>query len=92
MAGEGLASLADRSWLYHPVFPEHWERRPLYSLARWVNGLAFRNIQFSQSGRPVIKIAEIKGGISGQTAFTTQVFDESVHVRPGASVDTQNRP
>ncbi len=70
-------------WLYYPEFPEHWKRRPLYSLAEWVNGLAFRNIQFSPSGKPVIKIAEIKGGISGQTEFTEQTFDESVHVRAG---------
>ena len=72
-----------KSWLYHPDFPDHWDRRPLYSLAQWVNGLAFRNIQFSQTGRPVIKIAEIKGGISGQTKFTHQNFDESVRVRSG---------
>jgi len=48
-----------------------------------VNGLAFRNIQFSADGMPVIKIAEIKGGITGQTKFTQQVFDESVRVKHG---------
>ena len=69
--------------LYRPRFPNHWDRRPLYSLAKWVNGLAFRNIQFSPTGKPVIKIAEIKGGISGQTKFTQQTFDESVLIRPG---------
>ena len=73
----------EESWLYNPVFPDHWDRRPLYSLAQWVNGLAFRNIQFSSTGKPVIKIAEIKGGISGQTRFTHQNFDESVRVRSG---------
>jgi type I restriction enzyme S subunit len=82
MAGE-LESLAYKGWLYHPDYPDHWKRRPLYSLAEWVNGLAFRDIQFSPSGMPVIKIAEIKGGISGQTKFTEQAFDESVRVRPG---------
>ena len=71
------------SWLYNPQFAEEWGRRPLYSLAQWVNGLAFRDIQFSATGMPVIKIAEIKGGISGQTKFTQQRFDESVLVRPG---------
>ena len=72
-----------KGWLYHPSYPRHWKRRPLYSLARWINGLAFRDIQFSPSGMPVIKIAEIKGGISGQTKFTQQTFDEPVRVRPG---------
>ena len=74
---------ARRSWLYRPQFPSHWKRQPLHSTAQWVNGLAFRNIQFSTTGKPVIKIAEIKGGISGQTKFTNQIFDESVRVRSG---------
>jgi type I restriction enzyme S subunit len=73
----------ERSWLYQPSFPEGWTHAPLYSLANWVNGLAFRDLQFSKSGMPVIKIAEIKGGITGQTKFTTQTFDEKVRVRPG---------
>jgi len=83
MAGEMQESSGTKGWLYHPVFPAHWARESLYSLAEWVNGLAFRDIQFSAVGMPVIKIAEIKGGVSGQTKFTTQTFDESVHVKPG---------
>ena len=72
-----------RNSLYHPQFPGHWIRKPLYAMAQWVNGLAFRSIQFSLTGKPVIKITEIKGGISGQTKFTQQIFDESVRVCPG---------
>ncbi len=72
-----------KGWLYHPPFPDHWERSSLHSLAQWVNGLAFRDIQFSATGMPVIKIAEIKGGISPQTKFTEQQFDESVRVKFG---------
>ena len=72
-----------RGWLFHPVFPAHWRSCSLYSMATWVNGIAFKNIQFSETGRPVIKIAEIKGGISGQTKFTRQTFGESVFVGSG---------
>lgn len=82
MADESGAP-TDTGWLYHPVYPKHWERCSLYSMAQWVNGLAFRDAQFGPSGMPVIKIAEIKGGVSGQTKFTDQTFDESVRVRPG---------
>ena len=71
------------NWIYHPQFPIHWDRRSLYSMAQWVNGLAYRNIEFSADGRPIIKIAEIKGGISDQTKFTHQNFDESVRVCAG---------
>ena len=63
----------EADWLYSPVFSPHWKKYPLYDLARWVNGLAFQNIEFSQNGKPVIKIAEIKGGISAQTKFTQQI-------------------
>ena len=74
---------AEESWLYRPHFPEDWARTDLYSLAKWVNGLAFRNIEFQQTGTPVIKIAEIKNGITEQTKFTQQEFDKSVRVSPG---------
>lgn len=50
----------------------------VYSLAKWTNGLAFKDIHFSNSGVPIIKIAELKNGISTQTQFTNQVFDDSV--------------
>ena len=69
--------------LYRPQFADWSNRSMLYPLATWVNGLAFKNIQFSPSGEPVIKIAEIKGGISSQTKFTEQSFDDSVHVENG---------
>ena len=72
-----------RAGHFHPVFPEHWRPRSLYSMATWVNGLAFKEIQFSMTGRPIIKIAEIKGGISGQTRFTQQTFDDAVFVQEG---------
>jgi type I restriction enzyme S subunit len=83
MKAEGPDSPPGRTWLYEPTFPDEWVRRPLYVLADWVNGLAFRDIQFSPAGLPVIKIAEIKDGVSGQTKFTSQSFDESVRVRSG---------
>jgi type I restriction enzyme S subunit len=83
MASEHTSDLVQRSWLYYPEFPDSWTRQPLYSLAKWVNGLAFQDIHFSPFGMPVIKIAEIKDGISEQTKFTQQTFDEAVRVRYG---------
>ena len=83
MAGEVAHELDEQSWLYRPSFPDEWKRMSLLSMARWVNGLAFRDFQFSDTGKPVIKIAEIKGGITGQTKFTIQTFEESVFVTNG---------
>ena len=81
--GSELDMKNNKSQLYHPKLPDHWQRCSLYSMAKWINGLAFRNTHFSLNGMPIIKIAEIKNGISGQTKFTQQTFDESVRVRPG---------
>jgi len=83
MAGECHDLERHRGWLFHPPFPRDWRRHSLYALADWVNGIAFRDIHFSASGRPVIKIAEIKGGISEQTKFTNQAFDDCLLVRSG---------
>lgn len=73
----------DDAGLYHPRLPSASGRVPLYGLANWANGLAFRDVNFSSAGRPVIKISEIKNGISEQTKFTTQTFDDAIRVRPG---------
>lgn len=59
------------------------EKHSLYSLADWKNGLAFKQINFSTTGKPVIKIAELKNGFTSQTAFTEQEFDQSVHLTKG---------
>ncbi len=65
--GSNTQGSSAHSELYRPQFRVDWDSHLLYDLADWVNGMAFKNIQFSPSGRPVIKIAEIKNGISGQT-------------------------
>lgn len=58
----------------------------LFSLADWKNGLAFKQIHFSEKGKPVIKIAELKNGITAQTARTEQDFSPAVHLTKGDMV------
>ena len=55
----------------------------MFSLATWLNGMAFRDINFSLTGRPVIKIAEIKNGLSGQTKYTEAEYDPALLVKSG---------
>lgn len=52
--------------------PTGWELQPLYDLANFINGAAYKGKVFSESpdALPVIKIAEIKGGITAQTKYT----------------------
>lgn len=84
MASDGVTtSTTETSWLYRPAFPETWERHVLYSLATWINGMAFKNINFSATGKPVIKIAEIKNGITDQTKFTDSEYDQRYFVTRG---------
>ena len=62
---------------------KEWTTQNLYELADWRNGLAFKNIHFSEHGKPIIKIAELKNGITDQTKFTQDEFDESVALTRG---------
>lgn len=69
--------------LYSPSFTTEWETFQLYGIANWLNGMAFRDFEFSCSGLPVIKIAEIKNGVSGQTRYTTRSYDEKYLIKNG---------
>lgn len=59
------------------------KRYSLFELATWKNGLAFKKINFCETGVPVIKIAELNNGIGGTTAYTQQTFSEDVHLCKG---------
>jgi type I restriction enzyme, S subunit len=61
-------------------------RVSLYSLATWINGLAFKSISFSEAGMPVIKISEVKNGLTSQTKFTDGSYDLKFLVEPGAMI------
>ncbi|MHB1000824.1 MAG: restriction endonuclease subunit S [Armatimonadota bacterium] len=52
--------------------PKGWKTVPLWSIANFINGAAYRDFHFSMEpgALPIIKIAEIKNGVSGQTKFT----------------------
>ena len=72
--------------LYHIETAFNGERRSLFELATWKNGLAFKNIDFSEKGQPIIKIAELNNGISGSTAFTNRSYSPNVHLTKGDMV------
>ena len=60
------------SSLYEPLFhfEENFEKERLLSLAKWMNGAAFKLSDYTKQGLPIIKIAEIKNGITSQTKFS----------------------
>ncbi len=65
--------------------PEGWEVKSLYDCAQYINGAAFKSEDFSsnQEGLPIIKISELKYGITSQTEFTKKVFDKKYRIING---------
>lgn len=57
----------------------------MHDCAEYINGSAFRNEHFSLdcSGLPVIKIAELKDGVSEQTKFTEATLDTKYRIISG---------
>ena len=62
--------------------PEGWGLKPLYETAEYVNGAAFKAKYFSDnsSGLPIIKIAELKQGISSGTKYTNEDVKEKYFI------------
>lgn len=65
--------------------PVGWELEPLYEQSNWVNGAAYKNMHFSDApdALPVIKIAELKAGITGNTKFTNTDLGEKFRIDSG---------
>jgi type I restriction enzyme S subunit len=57
--------------------PRGWEARSLYETAGFINGAAFKSGDFCDpsQGLPIVKITELKDGISAQTKFSDRAFD-----------------
>ena len=56
--------------------PKGWKVKSLFELANYINGKAFKNKDFSNEGLPIIKIAELKNGVSNSTNKSDHEFDE----------------
>jgi len=65
--------------------PRGWEARSVYDIATFVNGASFKSDELSTDGigLPIVKIAEVKNGFSGQTKFFTAEKDEKYLIHDG---------
>ncbi|WP_288873390.1 restriction endonuclease subunit S [uncultured Microbacterium sp.] len=81
-ANNALVSAADH--LMHQTFisTPMSDAVPLSSTADFVNGKAFTK-DASGTGRVVVRIAELNGGISGSTVFSDASVDDKHVARPG---------
>ena len=81
--------------------PKGWSIKPLYDMANFINGAAYKKFEpnSSQNGLPVIKIVELKSGITEKTGFSTVMMPEKYLLKdedilfswsgnPDTSIDT----
>ncbi|UXY54867.1 restriction endonuclease subunit S [Pseudomonas tohonis] len=54
------------------LVPKGWMSRSIYDMATYINGAAYKAFEpnADRRGLPIIKIAELKAGVSAQTAFS----------------------
>ena len=65
--------------------PTGWKSRSLYASAKYINGAAYRNFHFTdeEGAFPVVKIAELKNGVTSQTKFTKTELDDKYRIGDG---------
>ena len=81
------------------MIPNGWEVSTIYDLAEYINGTSFKSKDYGESGLPIIKIAELKNGITESTKFFLGNKDEKFYLKnrdilfswsgnPDTSIDT----
>ena len=83
------------------LVPKRWNTCAVYDLAAYINGAAYKAFEpnLERQGLPIIKIAELKSGISTQTAFSDVSMPEKYRIQtkdilfswsgnPDTSIDT----
>ena len=79
--------------------PDNWENMSVYELADYINGAAFKKNEYTDTGLPIIKIAELKNGITDSTQCCCVKKDEKYYIddrdilfswsgNPDTSIDT----
>ena len=83
------------------LVPRGWPPIALYDLATYINGAAYKAFEpnLERRGLPIIKIAELKSGVTAQTAYSDVAMPEKYRIQtedilfswsgnPDTSIDT----
>lgn len=81
------------------MIPKGWKVESLYNIAEYINGTSFKTEEYSDRGLPIIKIAELKNGITDSTKFFKGERDKKFYLKnrdilfswsgnPDTSIDT----
>ena len=67
------------------LVPRGWTTAPIYDMAAFINGAAYKAFEPNGEcrGRPIIKIAELKSGVTGQTAYSDVAMPEKYLIETG---------
>ena len=60
--------------------PEEWKEKALYDYADFINGTSFKEYEYGTEGLPIIKIAELKNGITDTTQYFNGEKDPKYNV------------
>ena len=63
--------------------PEGWKEKTLYEYADFINGTSFKEDEYGTEGLPIIKIAELKNGITEATQYFNGEKDPKYNVENG---------
>jgi len=65
--------------------PEGWESESVIEQAEWINGAAYKNMHFDKApdALPVIKIAELKAGVTQKTKWTNTALGDKYRISDG---------
>ncbi|WP_257627095.1 restriction endonuclease subunit S [Pseudomonas sp. Xaverov 259] len=67
------------------LIPKGWATRPIYGMATYINGAAYKAFEPNSDyrGLPIIKIAELKAGVTSKTAFSDKAMPEKYLIKTG---------
>ena len=93
---EDAARRLYREWFVHLRFPGHesvpvkdgvpegWSKRPMTSVADFVNGFAFKPEHLGEAGLAVVKIPELRSGITSKTPYNPgHIVPQRNHITTG---------
>ena len=65
--------------------PKGWRTCPIYDLATYINGAAYKAFESNSErhGLPIIKIAELKSGVTSQTAYSDVAMPQKYRIETG---------
>lgn len=63
--------------------PKGWRVNALYDFAGYINGTSFKKDEYTTSGYPIVKITELKNGITSSTEYFAGIKDEKYYIKTG---------